>query len=131
MDNSASKSEEVVSIGEVAMSLGLTTRTLRYWEEVGIIESVPRADGATRGYTPYFIRRIKFILKLKELGLTIKEMQDLYSAYGDAKQTDRMIPRLVQILDEHIAMVDAKMSKLASLRNDIVEYRQKMMAKMP
>lgn len=131
MDNSVSKSEEVVSIGEVAMSLGLTTRTLRYWEEVGIIESVPRADGATRGYTPYFIRRIKFILKLKELGLTIKEMQDLYSAYGDAKQTDRMIPRLVQILDEHIAMVDAKMSKLASLRNDIVEYRQKMMAKMP
>lgn len=130
MNISGSQNEEVVSIGEVATSLGLTTRTLRYWEEVGIIESVPRADGATRGYTPYFVRRIKFILKLKELGLTIREMQDLYSAYGDAKQTDRMIPRLVQILDDHIAMVDTKMSKLASLRNEIVEYRQKMMLKM-
>lgn len=122
--------EEIISIGEVATSLGLTTRTLRYWEEVGIIESVPRADGATRGYTPYYVRRIRFILKLKELGLTIREMQDLYSAYGDAKQTDRMIPRLVQILDEHINMVDVKMGKLASLRNDIVEYRQKMAAKI-
>jgi len=130
MNSSEAGSEEIVSIGEVATSLGLTTRTLRYWEEVGIIESVPRADGATRGYTPYFVRRIKFILKLKELGLTIREMQDLYIAYGDAKQTDRMIPRLVQILDEHISMVDIKMAKLASLRSEIVDYRQKMMQKI-
>src|SRR5512138_3623227 len=96
---SEEKSEEITPIGELAASVGLTTRTLRYWEEVGIIESVPRADGATRGYTPYFVRRIKFIMKLKELGLTIREMQDLYTAYGEAKQTDKMIPRLVQILD--------------------------------
>jgi len=129
MNIKEASSEEVISIGEVATSLGLTTRTLRYWEEVGIIESVPRADGATRGYTPYYVRRIKFILKLKELGLTIREMQDLYIAYGDAKQTDRMIPRLVQILDEHISMVDVKMAKLASLRSEIVDYRQKMMQK--
>ncbi len=130
MEISENSNEEVISIGEVSSSLGLTTRTLRYWEEVGIIESVPRADGATRGYTPYYVRRIKFILKLKELGLTIKEMQDLYSAYGNAKQTDRMIPRLIQILDEHISMVDEKMAKLASLRSEIVEYRQKMLSKI-
>lgn len=121
--------EEILSIGEVATSLGLTTRTLRYWEEVGIIESVPRADGATRGYTPYFVRRIRFIMKLKDLGLSIKELQDLYIAYGEAKQTERMIPRLIQILDDHINMVDIKMAKLASLRNDIVEYRQRMATK--
>lgn len=121
--------EEITPIGELAISLGLTTRTLRYWEEVGIIESVQRADGAARGYTPYFVRRIRFILKLKELGLTIKEMQDLYVAYGEAKQTDRMIPRLIEILDEHINMIDDKMAKLASLRKDIVDYRQRMSAK--
>lgn len=130
MNNREIDGEEVISIGEIAISLGLTTRTLRYWEEVGIIESLPRADGATRGYTPYYVRRIKFILKLKELGLTIREMQDLYAAYGNAKETDRMIPRLIQILDEHIDMIDVKMGKLASLRNDIVEYRQKMASKM-
>jgi DNA-binding transcriptional MerR regulator len=122
--------EEVVSIGSLANELGLTTRTLRYWEEVGIIESVPRADGATRGYTPYFARRIKFIMKLKDLGLTIREMQDLYSAYGDAKETSRMIPRLVEILAEHIEKVDEKMARLASLRKDLVDYRQRMHAKI-
>ena len=118
--------EEITPIGDLAISLGLTTRTIRYWEEVGIIESVQRSDGATRGFTPYYVRRIKFIMKLKELGLTIKEMQDLYVAYGEAKQTERMVPRLVEILDEHIDKIDEKMSKLASLRKDIVSYRQKM-----
>jgi MerR family transcriptional regulator, repressor of the yfmOP operon len=122
--------EEIISIGELAKSLGLTTRTLRYWEEVGIIESVPRSDGATRGYTPYFVRRIRFIMRLKEMGLTIREMQDLYAAYGEAKQTGRMIPRLVEILDEHISMIDEKLAGLTSLRNDIVEYRQRMMTKL-
>lgn len=125
----ATGNEEVLSIGDVAKELGLTTRTLRYWEEVGIIESVPRPDGATRGYTPYFVRRIRFILRLKELGLTIREMQDLYAAYGEAKQTDRMIPRLIEILDDHIAKIDERMANLASLRKEIVEYRQRMMSK--
>ncbi len=122
-------SETITSIGELAISLGLTTRTLRYWEEVGIIESVQRADGATRGYTPYFVRRIKFIMKLKELGLTIKEMQDLYAAYGEAKETERMIPRLLEILDDHIHKVDEKMAKLASLRKEVVDYRKRMATK--
>src|SRR5512138_3511462 len=129
MNSSEKNNDEVVSIGEASTTLGLTTRTLRYWEEVGIIESVPRADGATRGYTPYYVRRIKFILKLKELGLTIREMQDLYVAYGDAKQTDNMIPRLITVLDQHINKVDEKMAQLASLRKEIVDYRLRMITK--
>jgi len=122
--------EEITPIGDLAISLGLTTRTIRYWEEVGIIDSVQRSDGATRGFTPYYVRRIKFIIKLKELGLTIKEMQDLYAAYGEAKQTELMIPRLVEILDEHIDKIDDKMSKLDSLRKDIASYRQLMVTKL-
>ncbi len=121
--------EELVPIGDVATSLGLTTRTLRYWEEVGIIESSQRAEGGSRAYTMYMVRRIRFILKLKELGLTIKELQDLYEAYGDARRTDNMIPRLIDILDIHINKVDEKISQLSSLRKEIVDYRQKMVEK--
>jgi DNA-binding transcriptional MerR regulator len=122
--------EDIISIGDLAKELGLTTRTLRYWEEVGIIESVERPEGGNRGYTPDCVRRIRFILKLKELGLTIREMQDLYIAYGEAKQTDRMIPRLIEILDVHMCTVNEKISQLTSLRGDIVVYRQKMTDKL-
>ncbi|HEY4745864.1 MAG TPA: MerR family transcriptional regulator [Desulfuromonadaceae bacterium] len=128
MDNNK-ENEEIVSIGELAKELGLTTRTLRYWEEVGIIEAAERADGANRGYTPYYARRIRFIMKLKELGLTIKEMQDLYAVYGEAKQTENMIPRLVEILDLHINKIDERMAKLSSLRKEIVDYRKRMAQK--
>lgn len=121
--------EEIVTIGELCKTLGLTTRTLRYWEEVGIIGAVERPGGANRGYTPYTVRRIKFIMKLKDLGLTIKEMQDLYKVYGEAKETERVIPELVRILDVHINMIDEKMAKLSSLRNEIVGYRQKIQDK--
>ena len=120
------ESNRIIAIGDLAKSIGLTTRTLRYWEEVGVIESEERADGANRGYSPYYVRRIKFIMKLKDMGLTIKEMQDLYVAYGEAKETDQMIPQLVAILDKHTQMVDEKIAKLHSLRKDITEYRQRM-----
>ena len=128
MDN-LKDGEEITPIGDLAISLGLTTRTIRYWEEVGIIESVQRSDGATRGFTPYYVRRLKFIMKLKELGLTIKEMQELYAAYGEAKQTERMVPKLIEMLDDHIDKIDQKMAKLASLRKEIISYRQQMSKK--
>jgi DNA-binding transcriptional MerR regulator len=130
MDIITQESSEITAIGELCTSLGISTRTLRYWEEVEIIESVERFDRSNRGYTPYMVRRIKFILKLKEMGLTIKEMQDLYRVYGDAKKTDRMIPELINMLDMHINMIDDKIARLSSIRKEIVDYRQRMTLKL-
>jgi DNA-binding transcriptional MerR regulator len=118
--------EECISIGNLAKTIGVTTRTLRYYEEVGIMTPPQRIDGAIRVYTAGDVRKLKFILKLKELGLTIREMQVLDAAYAEARQTDRIIPRLVEMLDNHIDKLDEKMAKLASLRKEIVEYRQRM-----
>lgn len=128
--NILSGNDDLISIGDLAKSLGLTTRTLRYWEESGIIESTPRPDGSNRFYTQDIAKRVRFIIKLKELGLTIQELQDLYKAYGEVKRTDRMIPALIQVLDKHINLVDEKMARMASLRRDIVEYRQRMNSKL-
>ncbi len=123
------EAEQLITIGEVARMLDVTTRTLRYWEEMGVIEASHRSEGGNRLYTPYMVRRMRFIIKLKELGLTIKEMQELGAAYGEAKRTENMIPRLVEILDSHINKVDEKMANLASLRKDIVDYRHRMIEK--
>ena len=128
--NSPQENEELISIGDLSKSLNLTTRTLRYWEEAGIIEAAPRSEGSNRFYSQDIAKRVRFIIKLKELGLTIQELQDLYTAYGEAKRTDRMIPALIQVLDRHIDLVDDKMARLASLRKDIVEYRQRMSSKL-
>lgn len=129
MKSDRQDTDQILPIGELCNELGISTRTLRYWEEVGIIESVERQSRANRGYTPYMVRRIKFIVKLKDMGLTIKEMQHLYKIYGEAKKTEALIPELVKILDHHIEVVDEKIANLSTLRKDVVEYRKRLLNK--
>lgn len=88
-----------------------------------------RSEGSTRAYDPDDVRKIRFILKLKELGLTIREMQELDRVYAEARETNRVIPLLVEMLDNHIDTLDEKMAKLSSLRKEIVEYRKRMIEK--
>lgn len=128
----SSKSEEegeCISIGLLAKNTGVTTRTLRYYEEMGIMAPSCRHEGSSRAYTSDDVRKLKFILKLKELGLTIREMQELDRVYIEARETNRIIPLLVEMLDNHINTLDEKMSKLSSLRKEIVEYRKRMVEK--
>ncbi|NJD90996.1 MAG: MerR family transcriptional regulator [Geobacter sp.] len=110
----------------LAKNTGVTTRTLRYYEEMGIMSPSCRHEGSNRAYTTDDVRKLRFILKLKEMGLTIKEMQELDQVYAEARETDKVIPRLVEMLDNHIDTLDEKMSKLSSLRKEIVEYRKRM-----
>ena len=115
--------EGFVQIGEVAKSLGITTRTIRYYEEVGIM-GAPLRESGSRKYSRQDIVRLKFVLKLKELSITLREMQELAEHYDlNDHDRDRIMPQLLDLLDTHLSKVDMKISKLASLRNDIVAYR--------
>ena len=120
------RNDGVVQIGELADSLGITTRTIRYYEEIGLMSPPDRLDGGMRVYAKDDVRRLKFILKLKELGITLKEMQELADIYKVYKNPDKMMPRLLTILDKHINRIDEKISNLSSLRKDIVEYRTRI-----
>ncbi|MDK2792743.1 MAG: MerR family transcriptional regulator, repressor of the yfmOP operon [Deferribacteres bacterium] len=113
-------------IGEVATMLGVTTRTIRYYEEIGLMTHPKRLDGGIRVYDKDDIKRLKFILKLKELGISLKEMQELADIYKVHQTPDNIMPKLVEILDAHISKIDAKIARLASLRNDILEYKSKV-----
>ena len=121
---SANIKEDNVQIGKLAKQLGITTRTIRYYEEIGLMGPSERLGGGTRTYNQDDILRLKFILKLKELGISLKEMQELAENY-DINQQDfhTITPKLIEILDQHISKVDAKIANLSSLRGEIVDYR--------
>jgi len=122
-----SNEDKPVQIGELAKSLGITTRTIRYYEEIGLMGKNDRAGGSTRSYTKDDILRLKFILKLKNLGITLKECQDLSDIFDiNEKDFSKITPKLIEILDNHIANVDEKMANLSSLRKDIVSYRMRI-----
>lgn len=118
------KQQAPVQIGKLAKSLNITTRTIRYYEEIGLMGPPERLTGGTRTYNSEDIQRLKFILKLKELGISLKEMQELARNFDINQQNFQTItPRLIELLDLHISKVDEKIAKLSSLRGEIVDYR--------
>jgi DNA-binding transcriptional MerR regulator len=118
------KNQESVQIGALAKKLGITTRTIRYYEEIGIMGKSKRLGGGTRTYNRDDVLRLKFILKLKDMGVSLKEIQELSEIFDiNAQNFTTITPKLIEILDQHIAKVDDKIASLSSLRQDIVEYR--------
>jgi DNA-binding transcriptional MerR regulator len=111
-------------IGELAAKVGVTERTIRYYEERGLLDSVKRLDGGQRVYTDDDVRRLKFIQKLKVLGLSLAEMQELETLYGRHHTNAKVLPRLIELLDAHLTTVSERLRELAALRDEIRSYRQ-------
>ena len=69
--------KNTIDIREVCRVLGTTSRTLRFYEEKGIITSTPPAFGTRRQYTPEQIEQIKRVLVLRALGLSVSKIKEL------------------------------------------------------
>ena len=127
--------EDLVQIGDLAKQLGITTRTIRYYEEIGLMGLSQRVGTGARLYGRDEIRRLKFILKLKELGIDLKEMRELADRFDAHNQSfnsqdhqfSTITQKLLEILDLNIHKVDEKISNLSSLRKDIVDYRKRIL----
>jgi DNA-binding transcriptional MerR regulator len=116
--------ESSYRIGEVAAKVGLTERTIRYYEELGLLESVKRLDGGVRVYTDDDVRRLRYIGKLKMLGLTLQEMLELERMYRHHRSNRNVLPRLIELLDAHLATLNDRMMELGALRDEIRAYRE-------
>ena len=110
-------------IGLVAKQLEISTRTIRYYEEIGLMGNHNREAGTVRSYSEKEIIRLKFILKLKELGITLREMKKISVNYElNNYATDKILPQLIEILDQHLRNIDTKIKNLLSLRREIENY---------
>jgi MerR family transcriptional regulator, repressor of the yfmOP operon len=113
-----------IRIGDLAHRVGLTERTIRYYEELGLLESVKRLDGGVRVYTDDDVRRLRYIRKLKTLGLSLHEMLELENLYRRHRSNRTVLPRLMELLDSHLGTLDAKMDELRALRDEIRSYKE-------
>jgi len=111
-------------IGELAQRVGLTERTIRYYEELGLLDSVKRLEGGQRLYTEDDVRRLRFVQKLKMLGLTLQAMLELERLYRRHRSNREVLPRLVELLDAHLATTDLRINELAALRDEVRSYRE-------
>jgi DNA-binding transcriptional MerR regulator len=117
-------------IGELANLLELSPRTIRYYEEIGLLNSIKRVEGGKRIYTDKDFQRLKFITRLKHLGLTLSEMLELEDIYQIHRTNKKVLPRLLELLDSHAVKIEERINSLNRLKADILSYQGKILQKL-
>ena len=126
----AGETGRTYAIGEISRLVDLSQRTIRYYEEIGLLQRVRRIENGKRVYTDHDVRRLKFINRLKVLGLSLAEMVDLEKIYRKQRNNREILPKLLEILDERAAQIDDRVSQLVSLKKEIREYQQRLRNKV-
>ena len=131
-------SAKPLRIGEVADRAGTTVRTVRYYEEVGLLPgSEPRSAGQHRSYSEADVERLREILQLRELlNLSLEELRDLveaeearavlrqrYRSTTEAAERERLLIEAAGHLDRQLALVRERRAALDELEARLAERR--------
>lgn len=125
-------------IGELARLAGTTPRTVRYYEEIGLLPDAGRREiGAHRTFTEADLERLREILRLKELlGLTLDELKVLvaaeearaelraeFRATEDRAERQRILAEGLGHLDAQLALVRRRLAELQALEDELAARR--------
>lgn len=128
-------------IGEVAEQASTTVRTVRYYEEVGLLPgSEERSHGEHRTYSDADVERLREILQLKELlNLSLDELRGLveaeearavirerYRSSTDAAERERLLQEAAHHLDRQLALVRERRTALGELEERLAERRERV-----
>jgi MerR family transcriptional regulator, repressor of the yfmOP operon len=114
------------SIAQICRKLGLSARTVRYYEELGLLPGVGCPNGGRLVYSAEELERLRFIQRLKQLGLTLEEIGQLNAVYGIRGSTRVMLERLRELLNTRLGDVETKLQELQALQSEMTSYRDRV-----
>ena len=95
------------TVGQLAADLGVTTRTLRFYEEAGIVSPARTGGGAARRYTPRDRARLVLAVRGKRFGMSLAEIREIVDMYdaepGEAGQIRRLLASLDDVRTDLLA----------------------------
>ena len=106
-------------IGELAGKAGVTPRTVRYYESLGLLEPSERKEGGFRYYTEAELVRLQKINALKELGLSLEEISSVIPLYFKDPSGLQGKLKILEILKTHLLEADEKVAALTQFRSDL------------
>ncbi len=109
-------------IGSAARELGINPKTIRYYEEIGLIPQAQRNESDHRIYSQSDINRIAFILRARELDFSLDDIGEILALREDGEAPCLYVTNLVK---KQLARIDAKIAALNQLRNELEDVRQK------
>lgn len=110
-------SERLWTVGELAEELGVTTRTLRFYEAEGLIS--PQRQGAARVYSVRDRTRLRLILRGKRFGMSLAEIAEIIDIYDGATSSERR--QLRTLLDRLAAITGDLQARQEDLRRTLDE----------
>lgn len=117
---SAQAEERTWTVGELADDLGVTTRTLRFYEAEGLIS--PERSGGNRVYGPREHARMRLILRGRRFGMTLAECREIVDMYdGAASSERRQLTTLLDRLDEIAADLRRRQADLRRTLTEVTE----------
>jgi len=107
-----------MQIGEVAEQTGLSLRTIRYYEEVGLVSPSSRTAGGFRLYTETDVARLRLVRRMKPLEFSLDEMKDLLQVL-DGLEADAQSPQHADLLTRLEMYRDAANARVSALREQL------------
>lgn len=115
-----------IRIGQLAKLLGTTTKTLRFYESIGLLKAARRSDSGYRLYDRNGVNRARLVIGLRRLDLTIEELQTF--VHEDHDITPRQ--RLLALMDEKLRQIYLQLSILQG-RCDYLSARHQALLSTP
>jgi DNA-binding transcriptional MerR regulator len=133
-------------IGDVARLVGTTPRTIRYYEEIGLLEEAPaRPSGRHRIYTQWEVERLREVMRLRDLlGVSLEELKTLLSAEEaraevreqlrredvDPQRRRELLLEALGHIDRQLALVRHRADELSKLQDELAETRKRVKRKV-
>lgn len=111
----------LLRIGELARELGLNPKTIRYYEEIGLLPEPARSETGYRLYSASDRECLHFIIKAKGVGLTLSEIGDIVAL---RREGEKPCEHVLTLLDLKLAAVDRQLRALKEFRDDLSVLRE-------
>lgn len=109
-------------IGEIANATGITTKTLRFYEERGLLPAAKRASNGYREYDEVTFARLDFIRRGQTAGLTLNQIQDIFALHDSGVAACMHVQ---ETLAKEIENLDDRIADLISLRDSVIELHKR------
>lgn len=104
-----------MNIKEVAKASGLPAKTIRYYEDIGLIRPHRAANGY-RSFAHEDLHRLAFLGRARSLGFSIEECRALLALYDDKSRASADVKSMAQ---QHLAQIEAKIAELTSMKETL------------
>jgi len=120
--------EQGLRIGVLAAALGLNPKTIRYYEDIGVLPTPRRTPSGYRLYDAADRERLEFILKARAIGLTLEEIGDVLSLQREGQA---VCVHVLALLERKIAGIDQQLRALKDVRAELVDLRRRAVKDAP